>query len=82
MRNNEWDEDLSKNTKQRRNNRKRRNLDADQTHLDKESSKFVDSLESTKGTGWMADKKYNRMFTEIEQGLSGVLGDGPFDWVD
>ena len=82
MRNNDWDEDLSKNTKQRRNNRKRRNLDADQTHLDTESSKFVDSLESTKGTGWMADKKYNRMFTEIEQGLSGVLGDGPFDWVD
>ena len=82
MRNNDWDEDLSKNTKQRRNNRKRRNLNADQTHLDNESSKLEHSLESTKGTDWMADKKYNRMFTEIEQGLSGVLGAGPFDWVD
>ena len=30
----------------------------------------------------MAEKKYKRMFTEIEEGLSGVLGDGPFEWVD
>jgi RIO kinase 1 len=30
----------------------------------------------------MADKKYKGMFSEIESGLSGVMGDGPYDWVD
>ena len=78
----DWDDELSKDTKQRRNNRKRRKTDADQDYMDKESSEFIKSLESSKGTGWMAEKKYKRMFTEIEEGLSGVLGDGPFEWVD
>ena len=78
----DWDDELSKDTKQRRNNRKRRKTDADQDFMDSESSKFIKSLESSKGTGWMTEKKYKRMFTEIEEGLSGVLGDGPFEWVD
>tara|TARA_B100000941_G_scaffold100539_1_gene70298 strand:- start:8230 stop:9039 length:810 start_codon:yes stop_codon:yes gene_type:complete len=30
----------------------------------------------------MAEKRYKQMFNEIEEGLSGVLGDGPFEWVD
>ncbi len=80
--NEDWDDELSKDTKQRRNNRKRRKLNADQTHYDSESSEFVKSLESTKGTSWMAEKKYKGMFTEIEAGLSGVLGEGTYDWVD
>ena len=78
----DWDDELSKDTKQRRNNRRRRKTDADQDYIDKESSEFIKSLESSKGTGWMTEKKYKRMFTEIEEGLSGVLGDGPFEWVD
>ena len=78
----DWDEELSKDTKQRRNNRRRRKTNADQNYMDNESSEFIKSLESSKGTGWMAEKKYKRMFTEIEEGLSGVLGDGPFEWVD
>ena len=78
----DWDEELSKNTKQRRNNRRRRKTNAGQNYMDNESSEFIKSLESSKGTGWMTEKKYKRMFTEIEEGLSGVLGDGPFEWVD
>ena len=78
----DWDEELSKDTKQRRNNRRRRKTNADQNYMDNESSKFIKTLESSKGTSWMAEKKYKRMFTEIEEGLSGVLGDGPFEWVD
>ncbi len=81
-RNSDWDEELSKDTKQRRNNRRRRKTNADQNYMDNESSKFIKSLESSKGTGWMTEKKYKRMFNEIEEGLSGVLGDGPFEWVD
>ncbi len=79
----DWDEELAKNTKQRRHNRKRNNKkSADEMHIDSESKKFVKSLESSKGTGWMSEKKYQRMFNEIETGLSGVMGDGPFEWVD
>ena len=82
VRHTEWDDELSKDTKQRRNNRKHRKVSADQAHLDNESSEFIKSLNSSKGSEWMSEKKYKRMFTEIEQGLSGVLGDGPFEWVD
>ena len=78
----EWDDELSKDTKQRRKNRKKRHVDADQAYMDGESSEFIKSLDSSKGTSWMAEKKYKRMFTEIEDGLSGVMGDGPFEWVD
>ena len=78
----DWDEELAKNTKQRRKNRKRTKKTADEIFHDMESSKFVKSLESTKSTSWMSEKKYRRMFNEIENGLSGVMGDGPFEWVD
>ena len=80
---NDWDEELARNTKQRKHNRKRgRKRSADQEHLDLERKEFVKSLESSKGTGWMSEKKYKRMFNEIEDGLSGVMGEGPFEWVD
>ncbi len=78
----DWDDELSKNTKQRKHNRKRRKMNADEEFMEGESSEFVRSLDNTKGTSWMAEKKYKRMFNEIEEGLSGVLGDGPFEWVD
>ena len=35
-----------------------------------------------KGWSWMKEKKYKRMFEEIEGGLEGVHGSGSFDWVD
>tara|TARA_B100000424_G_scaffold170102_1_gene130971 strand:+ start:2311 stop:3201 length:891 start_codon:yes stop_codon:yes gene_type:complete len=57
-------------------------MNADEEFMEGESSEFVRSLDNTKGTSWMAEKKYKRMFNEIEEGLSGVLGDGPFEWVD
>ena len=81
-RQNDWDEEMSIDTKQHRNNHKRRKISADQAHSNSESSEFIKSLESSKGTGWMAEKRYKRMFKEIETGLSGVMGDGPFEWVD
>ncbi len=81
-RHNEWENEMSPNSKQHRNNHKRRKINADQAHSNSESSEFIKSLESSKGTGWMAEKRYNKMFKEIEDGLSGVMGDGPFDWVD
>ena len=78
----DWDEELSRNTKQRRKNRRRKQLNADEAHLQEESKEFVKSLDSAKNTGWMKDTKYKRMFNEIENGLSGVLGTGQFEWVD
>ena len=81
-RHDDWDEELSKDTKQRRNNRRRRKISADQEYMNNESSQFIKSLDSSKGTGWMAEKKYKLMYPEIEEGRSGVLGDGPFEWVD
>jgi len=79
----DWDEELVKDTKQRRHNRRRsKKKSADEIHMDSESRKFIKSLESSKGTSWMSEKKYKRMFSEIENGLSGVMGDGPFEWVD
>ena len=78
----DWDDELSKDTKQRRHNRKRRKMNADEEFIHQESSKFIRSLDNTKGSSWMAEKRYKQMFNEIEAGLSGVLGDGPFEWVD
>ena len=31
---------------------------------------------------WMAEPRFKRMFKEIEDKLQGVLGSGPYDWVD
>ena len=78
----DWDDELSRDTKQRRHNRKRRKMNADEEFIHQESSKFIRSLDNTKGSSWMAEKRYKQMFNEIEEGLSGVLGDGPFEWVD
>ena len=46
-----WDDELTKDTKQRRNNRRKRKLSADQEFMDGESSEFIKSLDSSKGTG-------------------------------
>ena len=31
---------------------------------------------------WMKERRFQRMFREIEGQLSGVLGKGGYDWVD
>ncbi|MAY12584.1 MAG: serine protein kinase RIO [Euryarchaeota archaeon] len=79
----DWDEELSRNTKQRRHNKNRRDLSKDEKYHQKESEQFIKSLDKADSKyGWMKEKRYNRMFKEIEGGLSGVMGDGPFEWVD
>ena len=40
----DWDEELSRDTKQRRHNRRRRKSNADEQFMDKESSEFILSL--------------------------------------
>ncbi|MDP6869567.1 MAG: serine protein kinase RIO [Candidatus Poseidoniaceae archaeon] len=82
MANHDWDEELSRDTKQRRHNRRRKKLDADEIHMKAESAEFVKSLDRSKDTGWMKESKYKRMFNEIENSLAGVMGSGPFEWVD
>jgi len=79
----DWDEELSKDTKQRRKNRNRRILNEDEAYHRTESDKFIKTLDKADSKiGWMKEKRYKRMFQEIEGGLSGVMGDGPFEWVD
>ena len=31
---------------------------------------------------WISEPRFKKMFNEIEDGLQGVLGKGPFEWVD
>ncbi len=41
------------------------------------------SLEKADKTwGWMAEGRNARMFSEIEERMAGVLGKGPYEWVD
>lgn len=49
---------------------------------DDDPDEFRDLERAGKGWKWMQEKKYKRMFEEIEGGLEGVLGTGPFEWVD
>ena len=69
VRHTEWDDELSKDTKQRRNNRKRRKVSADQAHLDSESKEFIKSLDESKGTGWMAEKSTSVCLLKSKKGF-------------
>ena len=31
---------------------------------------------------WLSEPRFNKMFSEIEDGLQGVMGKGTYDWVD
>ena len=31
---------------------------------------------------WLSEPRFEKMFSEIEDGLQGVLGKGTYDWVD
>ena len=56
-------------------------LDAE--FLEAEREEFVKSLETEHGSfAWMKEKRFSSMFHEIESGIQGVLGKGPFEWVD
>ena len=61
----------------RSNNRSRRRRDEGE-----DPHEFASLEEAGKGWAWMKEKKYKRMFDEIESGLEGVLGSGQFEWVD
>ncbi len=61
----------------RSNNRSRRRRDEEE-----DPHEFASLEEAGKGWAWMKEKKYKRMFDEIESGLEGVLGSGQFEWVD
>lgn len=63
---------------------RRRGLESKDDEFDRmEEDAFLGSLEkSGRKWAWMKEKKYKRMFSEIESKLQGVLGEGPFEWVD
>ena len=63
--------------------RRRGSESKDDEYNRQEEDAFLSSLEkSGRDWAWMKEKKYKRMFNEIEAKLQGVLGDGPFEWVD
>ena len=31
---------------------------------------------------WMSEPRFRKIFDQIEDGLQGVMGKGPFEWVD
>lgn len=57
---------------------------ADQLWDEDESNESLhsDMDKQTDSWTWMKDKKFSRMFQEIEHRLEGVLGVGKFEWVD
>ena len=79
-RNSDWDDELSKDTKQRRHNRRRRKANADEQYMDKESSEFIRTLESSKGTGWMAEKKYKQKENHCQYVIPDYVG-SLFHWL-
>lgn len=78
----DWSDELS-DGRRRNKRRKGRELNKDEAHHAYEKDAFVDSLDKNQEqVSWMKESRYKRMFKEIESGLAGVLGDGPFEWVD
>ena len=47
-----------------------------------EQKAFIKDLDRSDSFNWMNEKRYSNMFSKIEKGLQGVLGKGPFEWVD
>jgi len=84
-----WDE-LTERSPQRRGRRGRRRrpeLNEDEAedlaHERRETDAFLAGLEDGgSGYRWMKEDRYRRMFRDIEDKLQGVLGAGPFEWVD
>jgi RIO kinase 1 len=48
-----------------------------------EESKFINTLENTGGKyNWMKEKRFKKMFKDIEGKIQGAMGKGTFEWVD
>ena len=39
-------------------------------------------MRGEKKHAWLSEPRFEKMFSEIEDGLQGVLGKGTYDWVD
>ncbi len=82
-----WDE-LTERSRQRRGRRRRRTdlseeEAEDLAHERAETDAFLAGLEDGgSGYRWMKEDRYRSMFRDIEDKLQGVLGAGPFEWVD
>jgi RIO kinase 1 len=55
---------------------------ADSAFEEAEQKAFIKDLDRSGSFNWMNEKRYSKMFSKIEKGLQGVLGKGPFEWVD
>jgi RIO kinase 1 len=55
---------------------------ADSAFEEAEQKAFIKDLDRSGSFSWMNEKRYSKMFSKIEKGLQGVLGKGPFEWVD
>ena len=83
----DWDE-LSGRPRNRKKRRKRRDVrpsveELDAEHHRSEETEFLRSLGDKAGKfEWMKEKRFNRMFRDIEAKIQGAMGTGGYDWVD
>ena len=83
----DWDE-LSGRPRNRKKRRKRRDArpsveELDAEHHRSEETEFLRSLGDKAGKfEWMREKRFNRMFRDIEAKIQGAMGTGGYDWVD
>jgi len=82
-----WDELAERSAQRRRRRRPRSKMTkeeaADHAHEQAEREAFVSGLEDGgSGYRWMKEERYRGMFRDIEGKLQGVMGSGPFEWVD
>jgi len=78
----DWDElAINKNRNRRKKSKRGKSKSLDQDEIDDRD--FVGSLESSSGKyDWMKEKRYKSIFRDIENKIQGVMGKGPFEWVD
>ena len=82
-----WDELAERSAQRRRRRRPRTKMNqeeaADHAYEQTERDAFVSGLEEGGSEyRWMKEARYRGMFRDIEGKLQGVLGSGPFEWVD
>ncbi|MEE3038173.1 MAG: hypothetical protein VX328_00215, partial [Candidatus Thermoplasmatota archaeon] len=78
----DWDElAINKNRNRRKKSKRGKSKQANQDEVD--ARDFVGSLETSSGKyDWMKEKRYKSIFRDIENKIQGVMGKGPFEWVD
>ncbi len=85
----DWDELESRSSKKRNRAKREMHKGLSQEEIDdldyefREETAFIKNLENKSGKyDWMKERKYKTMFRDIESKLQGVMGEGPFEWVD